>query len=117
MLFPVLTTYERLLTAADNAIKSAADAGDRTSRKVDKKFEKAIRVLNNFEKDFPSQDPKSDPSIGGTVTKEAKSDKSESPSTILYALRKNLHTKVNFRLFLYLLTLTNHSQWAINGRN
>ena len=95
MLFPVLTTYERLLTAAGNAIKSAADAGDRTSRKVDKKFEKAIRVLSNFEKDFPSKDSTLNSNIDRTVTREAKmGDRSKSLPTILHALEKTLHANV-----------------------
>jgi hypothetical protein len=114
---------KRMLNVADDAIKSAVEAGNRTSKEVDKKFEDAIRLLGDFkfEKDFsvPSGDPTSDPKIGGTVTIEAEiSDKFESPSTILYALKKNLHAKVKSPYIIYPSTLTNiTSQWAMNGRS
>jgi hypothetical protein len=89
-------TYKRVLTAADDAINSAAESMYRTSRKVDKKFSKAIDLLSGLEKDFPSKDPTSDEKIGGAVSGEAKNDKSEYALTILYALKKNLHAKVKF---------------------
>lgn len=112
---------KRVLIIADDAIKSAVEAGNRTSKEVDKKFEDAIRLLGDFEKDFfiPSGDPTSDPKIGGTVASEAEmSDKFESPSTILYALKKNLHAKVKSPYIIYPSTLTNiTSQWAMNGRS
>jgi hypothetical protein len=63
---------------------------------VDKKFREAIHLLSGFEKDFPSRDQTSDPNINGTVTMEAESDKSESPSTILNTLENDLHAKVRF---------------------
>ena len=66
---------------------------------VDEKFREAIDLLSGFDKDFPSKDPTSDPNIGRSVTREdpeGKSDKSDSPSTILFALKKNLHAKVKF---------------------
>ena len=62
---------------------------------VDKKFREAIDILYAFEKDFPSNDSTSDPDIGGTVTREARmSDSSESPLTVLGALKENIHAKV-----------------------
>ena len=80
----------------DDAIKSAAEAGDRTSKKVDKKFRKAIDMLGCFEKDFPFKGP-SDPNIVEMDTRKAKiSDESRYPSSILYALKDNLHSKVEF---------------------
>ena len=85
-----------MLIAADDALRSAAEAGDRTSKEVDNKFEEAIHLLCAFEKDFPSE-PASGSNVGGMVTREGTtSDKSESPSTILYSLKKNLHAKVKF---------------------
>jgi hypothetical protein len=87
-----------VLIAADDALMSAAKAGDRTSEEVDKKFGDAIYLLSCFEKEFPSKDPTSDLIIGGMM--EAKmNDKfnmSEYASTILYALKQNLHAKVKF---------------------
>jgi hypothetical protein len=85
-----------VLIAADDALKSASDAGAAghwTSNKVDKKFEDAIHLLSGFEDDFtfPSKDPTSDPNISGTVTRETKLS-----DTILYALEKNMHAKVKF---------------------
>lgn len=59
---------------------------------VDKKFEEAIRLLSNFEKDFPFKDP--DPNLGGTVTVEANMNNKSNHSTILHALKENLHSKV-----------------------
>jgi hypothetical protein len=86
-----------VLIAADDALKSAAEAGYRTSEEVDKKFGDAIHLLSGFEKDFPSKDPTSDPNIAGTIIREAKmGDEFKSPSTILSALKKNLHAKVKF---------------------
>jgi hypothetical protein len=98
---------KRVLIAADHAIKlalkSAAAAGDRTSNEVDKKFREAIHLLSDFEKDFPSQ-VAVPPIFGSDVSSEANiSDKSQSPFTILNALKENLHAKVEFfHLFLYL---------------
>jgi hypothetical protein len=90
-----------VLIAADDAIKSAAEAGDRTSKKVDKKFRKAIDMLGCFEKDFPVKGP-SDPNIVEMDTRKAKiSDESRCPSTILYALKDNLHSKVKFPLVFF----------------
>ena len=83
------------MIAADDAIKSAAEAGNKTSSETDNKFREVIHMLSGFEKDFLSEDSTSDPNIGGMVAEEAKiSDRSRSPSTILYALKKNLHAKV-----------------------
>lgn len=95
---------KRVLIAADDAIMSAVEAGNWTSKEVDKKFEHAIRLLADFEKDFsvPSGDPTLDPKIGGMVTGEAEmSDKIEPPSTILYALKNNLHAKVISPYIIY----------------
>ena len=67
-------------------------AGHRTSKEVDKKFGNVINLLSmsRFRKDFSSKDSMSD----------LKScDKSESPLTILYALKKDLHAKVQFPSF------------------
>jgi hypothetical protein len=93
----------RVLIVADDALKSAAESVDRTSV-VDKKFKEVIHALSGFEMDSLSEDPMSDPNIGGMDTRKAKSDKSESPpdlppespSTILHALKENLHAKVKF---------------------
>ena len=93
---PIPLTYRRVLVAADDALKSAAEACGRTFE-VDKKFEEAIDMLSGFEEGFPPKNPTSGPNIGGTVTREAKmSDKSKSPSTILYALKNNLYANVMF---------------------
>ena len=84
-----------MLIAADDALKSAAEARNRTSKEVDKKFGEVIFLLSGFEKDFPSKDSTLDSNIGETVTGEATmGDESKSPSTILYTLKKNLHAKV-----------------------
>ena len=102
---PIPLTYIRVLIAADDALKSAAEARGRTSE-VDKKFEQAIDMLSSFEKGFPPKNPTSGPNIGGIVTREAKmSDKSMSPSTILYALKDNLHANVMFLSMSLLLNI------------
>jgi hypothetical protein len=77
-----------VLIAADDALKSAAasEARNRTSKEVDEKFRKAIHLLSDFEKLFPPNNPTSEPNLGG----------SKSPSTILNALKNNLHAKVKF---------------------
>jgi hypothetical protein len=89
-----------VLIAADNALMSAAKAGDSTSEVVDEKFGQAIHLLSSFEKEFPSKDSASDPNIGGTIVREAKmNDKfnmSKYALAILYALKQNLHAKVKF---------------------
>ena len=86
-----------MLITADDALKSAAKAGDRIYKEVDEEFGEVIHLLCRFEKDFLLDVPTLDPSIGGTVTREARtSDTSKSPSAILYALKKNLHAKVKF---------------------
>jgi hypothetical protein len=86
-----------VLIAADDALKSAAEARNWISEKADRKFAFAIQLLSDFEMDFSSKDPTSDPNIGKMPTREANmSDTSKSPSTILYSLKKNLHAKVKF---------------------
>ena len=90
-----------MLIAADDAIKSAAEAGDKTSKKLDEKFGRAIKLLSGFEKDFPIKHPTSDPYIGETVTRNAKMNRKSKPpltlpSMILHALEKKLHAKVKF---------------------
>lgn len=99
--WPIL---KRVLTAADNALFPAAEAGDNTSMEVDKKIGEAIKLLRAFEKNFPFvfKDPTSDSKIGGTVTSEANmSDNSTSPSTILYSLEANLYVRVKFLSVLF----------------
>ena len=86
-----------MLIAADDALKSATEARNRISEKADRNFAMAIDLLSDFEIDFPSKDPTSDPNIGKMATREANtSDTSKSASTILYSLKKNLHAKVKF---------------------
>jgi hypothetical protein len=83
-----------VLIAADDALKSTIMAREEISKEIDKKFGDAIDLLSAFEEDFPSKDPTPDdpdPNTGGTAT-EAKMSKS--PSTILHALKENLHSKV-----------------------
>lgn len=79
-----------MLIAADDALRSAAEARYPKSRRVDKKFRKVIDLLSRFERDF--KDLMSGPNTGGTVTREAMS---KSPSMVLvHALKKNLHANV-----------------------
>ena len=82
-----------MLIAADDALKSAAEPGDGISEKANRKFARTILLLSDFEKDFPSKDPTSDPNIGGEANL---SDTPKSPSTILHALKMNLHALVKF---------------------
>lgn len=87
-----------MFDAADDALKSAATS-DRASKAVDRKFGEVIDLLSGFERDFPSKESTSDPKVGGTVPREAKtSDESElsSPLNILHALKENLQSKVTF---------------------
>ena len=70
-----------MLIAADHALESAVEAGDRTSERADTNFRKAIELLRAFEKRFPFKDPTSGPNICRTT---------------LYALENNLHSKVKF---------------------
>ena len=81
----------RVLIAADDALKSATEAGNRTSKEVDNKFEEAINLLRAFEKDFPLRSEGPRPNRG-TITRGADtSNKSAFPSTILYSLKKKFH--------------------------
>jgi hypothetical protein len=94
-----------VLIVADAALKSATETRNRISEKTDRKFATAIYLLSDFEMDFSSKDPTSDPNIGMMATREANmSDTSKSPSAILYSLKKNLNAKVKF-LSVSLLTL------------
>ena len=93
-----------MLIAADDALKSAAEAENTVNRikrtpEVDRKFEEAINLLSRFEKNFPPKNSILSPNIGGTlggtVTREVEmSDKPKPPSAILYALKNSLHAKV-----------------------
>ena len=76
---------------------SRARAIEMTELDSDKKARKAIDLLSDFAKDFPLKDPTSDSNIGGTITGEVKkSDKSKSATTILQALKNDLHSNVKF---------------------
>ena len=89
---PLLILVKSVLIAADDALKSAAEAGDKISEEVDMKFREAIYLLGPFEKDSFSRDLMTDQNISGMAPGEAKiRDKSES---ILCALKKNLHANV-----------------------
>ena len=106
-----------VLIAADNALKSANEGGNRTSQDVDNKFREAILLLSDFEKDFSSKNPMLDDTGPNIVTREVKIGglpESESPSTILHVLKKSLHAKVSFHLFPCLSALMNFSQWGMN---
>jgi hypothetical protein len=85
------------LITADNALRPAAGAKDRTFKGIDAQFEEVIHMLCCFEKDFPSEEQTSDPNIGNGEGRT--SDWSKSPSTILYALKKSLHANVKFLSF------------------
>ena len=86
------------MITADNALRSAAGAKDRTFKGIDAQFEEVIHMLCCFEKDFPSEEPTSDPNIGNGEGRMCDRSKSpcESPSTIFYALKKSLHANVKF---------------------
>ena len=107
---------KRVLVAADNALKSAAEAGNRTSKEVDKKFEEAINMLRAFEKDFPicSEGPRPD---CGPVTREAStSNKSAFLSTILYGLKKIFYPEVTFS-YIYIILPLNSDESSNTSRS
>ena len=88
-----------MLVAADDALRSAAESecGNRRSEKLEGKFATVINLLVSFEKDSFSEP--SVPNIYEMATQARKanmSDASKSPSMILYALKRNLHSKVKF---------------------
>lgn len=89
---PILKLVNSVLIAADNALKSAAEAWDKISEDVDMKFREAIYLLGPFERDSPSEDLMTDQNISGMAPGEAKiTDKSKA---ILCALKKDLHANV-----------------------
>ena len=49
-------TWKSVLIAADDALKSAAENGDRITEEVDEKFEDVVYLLIGFEKGLPSKD-------------------------------------------------------------
>lgn len=95
MLRPILITLRRVLIAADNALNFAAEAGNRRSRVVDKKFRKAVQLLGDFETGFLSKHPTSDQNVGVTVSNMSH-DEFKFALWIVYVLKKNLHAKVKF---------------------
>ena len=105
-----------MLIAADDALRSAADTAFLdTIPTVDRKFGHAIDLLSDFAKGFPLKNLTSDPNSGREVSGDVMINvKSKSPSTILHALKNDLHSNVTFPSVLYLPTLTNCSQWAMN---
>ena len=85
-----------MLIAADDALASAADTGHMgIIPEVDKKFRNAIDLLSDLAKGFPLNDPLLNPNIGGDVTMKINA-KSNSPLTILHALKNNLDSNVTF---------------------
>ena len=97
-----------MLTAADDALISAAEAGNKTSEKVDEEFEEAIYLLSAFKKDFSYKDLALDPNISGMVSREEK---------MLHALKWNSHRYVRFLFVLFLSVLMNSSRLMMNSRN
>lgn len=86
-----------MLIAADDVLRSAAEARDKTTMEVDKKFKDVIHLSGAFEKDFPvpSKGSTSDPTIGATIAwEEEMSEKPKSPSTALCALEKKFYIRV-----------------------
>lgn len=84
-----------MLITAHDALKSAADSeADNKIPEVDKKFEVAIDLLYHFVKDFPTLNP----NIRNLTFKLPKTTRSgsKSPFAVLYALRRNIHSPVEF---------------------
>lgn len=93
-----------MLIAADDALESASDLGSESvygtrRSESDKKFGKAIELLSDFAKDFSLEDPISDLNIRETSIWEwgvTVSWSADSATTILQALKNDLHSNVKF---------------------
>ena len=92
-----------MLIAADDALKTATEAGKRTSKEVDKKFEEAINLLRAFEKDFPARSEGPRPDRGPVAREANTSNKSAFPSTILHGLKKKFHAAEVTFSYIHLL--------------
>ena len=78
------------MIAADHALKSAVEAGDRTSEKADKELREAAELLRALKEHLPSKDPTPGPR---TIARETNFDS----ETMLYVLDNGLYnSKVKF---------------------
>jgi hypothetical protein len=83
------------LELVDDALHSAAEAGTKTSKKADERFQKAIETLSDYEMDYRASRPTSDGDDSNAVHRrmEVANAKDESASTILNRLKESLKVR------------------------
>jgi len=85
-----------VLTATDDALRSAAEAGSRASSELDEKFVKVINMLDAFDHAFYSEDPLLGQNADMAVIEAAKRNDMSEFSMATLSLHEDAHAKVRF---------------------
>jgi len=92
----ILIAYKSVLIAIDDALRSAAEAGNRASSELDEKFVKVINMLDDFDHEFYSEDPLLGQNVDRAVIEAAKRDDISEFSLATLSLHEGAHSKVRF---------------------
>jgi hypothetical protein len=85
-----------VLIATDDALRSAAEAGNRASSELDEKFVKVINMLDDFDHAFYSEDLLLGQNVDRSVIEAAKRDDMSEFSLATLSLHEDAHSKVSF---------------------
>ena len=88
--------YKSVLVAADDALRSAAEAGNRASSELDDKFVNVINMLDDFDHAFYSEDPVLGQNVDGAVMEAAKRNDMSEFSLATLSLHEEAQAKVRF---------------------
>jgi hypothetical protein len=113
----ILIAYKSVLTATDDALRSAAETGNRASSELDEKFVKVINMLDEFDHAFYSEDSLLGQNVDRAVIEAAKRNDMSELSLATLSLHEDAHAKVRFSPASSLLRPTDSRQWPLNGRN
>lgn len=87
------TQLRTVLIATDDALRSAAEAGNRASSELDEKFVKVINMLDDFDHAFYSEDPLLGQNVDRAVIEAAKRDDMSEFSLATLSLHEDAHSK------------------------
>ena len=85
-----------MLTATDDALKSAAEAGCWAYSELDEKFVIVINMLDDFDHTFYSEAPLLGQNVDGAVIEAAKRNDISELSLATLSLHEDGHAKVRF---------------------
>ncbi len=92
----ILIAYKSVLTATDDALRSAAEAGSRASGELDEKFVKVISMLDDFDHAFYAEDPVLGRNVDKALIEAAKRNDMSEFSLATLSLHEEAQAKVRF---------------------